>query len=70
MVTYFNKKDMLSFGEYLLSDERKQSIIDHPNASMMPPVEERLKMVHHADFENWLDSIGKKIPDNQLKSEE
>ena len=62
MVVYFNKKDLVSFGEYLLSDERKQSIIDHPDASTMPPVEERLKMVHQLDYANWLEKSGKKLP--------
>ena len=54
MVTYFNKTDMISFAEYMVSEERMQSIINHPEARFMPPVEERLKMVHDADFENWL----------------
>ena len=54
MVTYFNKTDMISFAEYMVSEERMQSIINHPEASFMPPVAQRLQMVHDADFENWL----------------
>jgi hypothetical protein len=59
MVTYFNKKDMISFGEYLLSEERREDFenlarersihgMDNPL-----PVDESLAIVHHADFENW-----------------
>lgn len=70
MVTYFNKKDLVSFGEYLLSDERTEKIVNHPEASRMPPVEERLKMVHYADLKNWQKKIGKKIPDDSLESQE
>lgn len=55
MVTYFNKKDMISFAEYMVSEERTQRIINHPEAASMPPVAERLQQVHHADFHNWLE---------------
>lgn len=54
MVTYFNKTDLISFGEYMVSEERTQWIINHPDAANMAPVEERLKQVHHADYENWI----------------
>ena len=43
MVTYYNLKDLTSFGEYLLSEKRKENIRG-----------DRSK-VHHADFENWLE---------------
>ncbi len=60
MVTYFNRKDLVSFGSYLLSEKRKalletareQKIED---GSINPPsVEEQMKEVHHADIENWI----------------
>lgn len=59
MVTYFNKKDLVSFGNYLMSEKRKrrfeelnkQLIDDSQNP---PPIEEKLNIVHHADIENWL----------------
>jgi hypothetical protein len=59
MVTYFNEKDMVSFGLYLLSDERKQRFQESYKEAIrngiknpLPP-EESLKLVHHADVENW-----------------
>lgn len=58
MVTYFNKRDMISFGEYLLSDERKErfeAMTDEllANGFLPLPTCVCLKDVHHADFENW-----------------
>lgn len=52
MVVYFNKKDLVNFGKYLLSDERKKLIEQHPEPTR--PIEERLKDVSHADVENFL----------------
>lgn len=60
MVTYFNRKDLVSFGSYLMSEKRKsrfdeaykeaiQNGMDRPL-----PTEERLKYVYHADIENWI----------------
>jgi hypothetical protein len=52
MVTYFNTKDIVSFGEYLLSNERKEMIKKLPD-SKETNLESRLKSVSHADIENW-----------------
>ena len=56
MVTYFNRKDLVNFGQYLLSEERTKSITygyseeDH---------EERIRNVYHADVENFLEKVKK-----------
>lgn len=59
MVTTFNKKDLTSFGSYLLSEERtnriKSSYLEEDKVSL----EERLREVYHADMENWLAQTGK-----------
>ena len=51
MVTYFNKKDLVRFGNYLLSDERKKKIIHDDN----------FKKVTNADIENFLEKISKNV---------
>ncbi len=51
MVTYFNKKDLVNFGKYLLSDERTASLAATESEI---PIEERLKNVYHSDVENFL----------------
>lgn len=60
MVTYFNRKDLVSFGSYLLSERRKaryeamnQTAIERGGS--LEPAEDRLKEVSHADLENWLE---------------
>ena len=49
----FTLEELISFGEYLLSEERTQSIINHPDAATMAPVADRLKEIHHSDIEKW-----------------
>lgn len=63
MVTYFNRKDLVSFGYYLLSEKRKarfEQSYGEPDkngnvSASSIPVEDRLKEVWHADVENWID---------------
>lgn len=57
-VTYYNKKDLVKFGNYLLSEER----IERFKAISEENLEERLSKVHHSDVENFLESIKKHIP--------
>lgn len=51
MVTYFNKKDLVNFGKFLLSDERTASLAATESEI---PLEERLKNVYHSDVEKFL----------------
>jgi len=46
MITYYNGKDLVSLGNYLLSEARKSRTS-----------EELQREVTHADIENWLESI-------------
>jgi len=61
MVTYFNRKDLVSFGSYLLSEKRKSRFVESYKEAirlgMHNPlsVEESLKNVNHADVENWIE---------------
>lgn len=51
MVTYFNKKDLVDFGKYLLSKEREEAIDNKDN----------LREVHHSDVENFIATKSKKV---------
>lgn len=61
MTIYFNEKDLVSFGTYLLSEKRKARFEESykeviRNGVKNPvPTEERLKQVHDADIQNWID---------------
>ena len=60
MVIFFTEEDLVSFGEYLLSDERKQKVEENwPNTSEI--LESNLKKVHDADLANWAYSAQKKF---------
>lgn len=57
MVTYYNRKDLVSLGIYLLSKEREKLIKDnHPDTGNL---DNALRSVHHADIENWLETLKK-----------
>lgn len=43
MKTYFEDKDLVSFGNYLMSDERDKTVKHETNK----------QAVTHADLENW-----------------
>jgi len=55
MVTQYNEGDLISFGKYLFSDARRSRIENHPENETMPPVEDRIREVSHADLSNWID---------------
>lgn len=59
MVTYFNRKDLVKFGEYLLSEKRTKRITDNHDNLNPIDLKERLQAVYHADVENFLESIKK-----------
>jgi len=51
MVTYYNKKDLIAFGKYLLSSERHKLIVQARELSKSEIPENE---VLHSDYENWL----------------
>lgn len=61
MVTYFNKRDMVSFGEYLLSEQRK---IDRYQPDFSMPMEDQLKGVGSGDFGFWAKHEGKVLAES------
>ncbi len=52
MITYYNRKDLVSFGKYLLSEQRRYLFASHPEFGEKR-LEERLSDVHDSDIENW-----------------
>ena len=61
MVTYFNRKDLVDFGKYLLSDARAEQIKEHYKEDKSFDVEARLKEVWHNEVENWIYERDKKV---------
>lgn len=57
MVTYFNRKDLVSFGTYLMSEKRKARFAA---TNINVPLEDRMKVVHQEDVVNWIESKRKK----------
>lgn len=53
MVLYFNRGDMISFGKYLLSDERKEHYKNHPTPMKGWSLEQRLAIAHKEDLDRW-----------------
>jgi len=73
MVTYYNEKDVISFGNFLLSDERKQNKINSRDEMIRQggdplSIEEMLEQVSHADVENWKFNEGLRKSKNFLKT--
>lgn len=61
MVTYFNRKDLVSFGSYLMSEKRKalkeEAYARDVEQGVNNPltVQDRLQDIDRADVENWLE---------------
>lgn len=60
MVTYFNKKDLVEFGNYLFSEEREKSFIHTSAQAAVNGIDlisawDRLRTVTHADVCNFID---------------
>lgn len=55
MVTYFNKTDLISFGEYLFSEQRRKAFKNAPQFPDELLLEERLSEVSHSDVENFIE---------------
>lgn len=52
METKYTEKELVSFGNYLLSPHRIQSLMEHPDFEE-ELLAERLEQVSDADLENW-----------------
>lgn len=52
MVTFFEQEDLISFGDYMISEERKQSILQSEGVSDKIK-QQALLGVTPFDYENW-----------------
>lgn len=70
----YTESQLTSFGNYLLSDKRKERFeamdkVAEEDGASIPPAEERLKAVHHADISNWKNPISEsEIPAEQKET--
>jgi len=53
MVIFFTEEDIISFGEYLLSDNRRMNMINIMNITDENIIKEQLSKVHEDDLSNW-----------------
>ena len=56
MVLYFNRGDLIKFGDYLLSNQRKKSFANHPDPPKGHSLELRLSKADKVDVDNWLET--------------
>ena len=57
MVMYFTEEDLASFGQYLLSDERREMIERASIGETQDVLQNRLKNVSNLDLANWAQSL-------------
>lgn len=50
---FYSRARLVSFGEYLFSEERTKRITDAHEKGDIIPLGARLRQVYHADVENW-----------------
>jgi len=53
MVIFFTEEDIISFGEYLLSDNRRINMINIMNITDENIIKEQLSRVHEEDLSAW-----------------
>ena len=53
MVVYYDENDLVSFGNYMLSEARKKSITENPDITNSPTRKMLLQAVTNFDMGNW-----------------
>lgn len=56
MITLFSEEDVLSFGQYMISEERSKSILEAEELTDEEK-QEILKSVTPFDYNNWVRSV-------------
>lgn len=57
MKVYYEERDLVTFGEYLLSEERSKRIESNWDSGDSVSLEERKSQIYHADLENWKEKM-------------
>ena len=58
---YFTEEDLASFGQYLLSDERREMIERASIGETQDVLQDRLKNVNNLDLANWAQSLNQSM---------
>ena len=66
MVMFFTEQDLVSFGEYMISEVRERSINNFPNMSDEER-SERLNNVTNLDLNNWMQFVSQVRQENEGK---
>ena len=53
MIIYYDENDLVSFGNYMLSEARKKSIVENPEITNAPTRKMLLAAVTTFDMQNW-----------------
>lgn len=53
----YELNEVIGFGNFLLSDERRELFVNHPGNDNIAPVDERIKAVTHADIQSFFGHI-------------
>lgn len=53
MIVYYDENDLVSFGNYMLSEARKKSITENPEITNAPTRKMLLQAVTNFDMGNW-----------------
>ena len=64
MILFYDERDLVSFGTYLLSETRKTQI---EKAESTLSVEERLSKVWEADINNWVHFVQAQAVERQME---
>lgn len=60
MIVFFTEDDLISFGSFLLSEERKEFYKENITDKTPEEIEDSLKTVNNLDLEIWASANGEK----------
>lgn len=70
MITLFEEEDMVSFGNYMISEARKRSITENPEITNQPTRKMLLGQATQYDMENWVRLIARAEQEEYARKEQ